>query len=151
MRRIGEQVRNGVRYRDRQGAYGLILRRGRLLCVWQAGELQLPGGGIDPGESPIAALHREVIEETGWRIAGPDGGLPRRVAAFQRYVWLWDYEYWARKVQAIYLARAVARLGPPREPGHTPVWLAPEEAAGTLHIKGDRMAVAAAARAGLLR
>lgn len=150
MRRIGETVRPGVAYRDRMGVYGLVLREGRLLCVWQKDELQLPGGGIDPGESPLAALHREVIEETGWRIAGPDGGPPRRLEAFQRYVWLWDYEYWARKVQAIYLARAVAQLHPPLEPDHRPVWLTPEEAARRLHIEGDRAAVARALWAGLV-
>jgi 8-oxo-dGTP diphosphatase len=151
MRRIGEAVRPGVGYRDRMGAYGLVLRGGRLLCVWQKGELQLPGGGIDPGESPLMALHREVLEETGWRIAGPDGGPPRRVETFQRFAWLWDYEYWARKVQAVYLARGVARLHPPLEADHHPVWLAPAEAAGALHIAGDREAVTRALLAGLLR
>lgn len=150
MRRIGEPVRQGVDYRDRRGAYGLVTGPRGLLCVWQKDELQLPGGGIDPGESPIAALHREVMEETGWRIAGPDGGLPRRIEAFQRYVWLWDYAYWARKVQAIYLARAVARIGPPLEAEHRPVWLAPERAAQALHIRGDRETVLRALRAGLL-
>lgn len=151
MRRIGETVRPGISYRDRRGAYGLILRGGKLLCVWQEDELQLPGGGIDPGESPLQALHREVREETGWRIGGLDGGPPLRLGAFQRYVWLWDYKYWARKVQTIYLARAVARLGPPLEPGHRPVWLSPEEAARQLHVEGDRLAAASAQAAGLLR
>ena len=41
-------------------------------------EFQLPGGGIDRGEHPIAALHREVYEETGWKIAvdAAAGGVP---------------------------------------------------------------------------
>ncbi|MFF5342243.1 NUDIX domain-containing protein [Streptomyces althioticus] len=26
----------------------------------------LPGGGMDPGESPLEAAEREVREETGW-------------------------------------------------------------------------------------
>lgn len=150
MRRIGEPWRPGRPYRDRPGVYALILRAGRLLCVRQGSELQLPGGGIDPGEQPLAALHREVWEETGWAIAGPDGGPPRRIGSFQRYVWLWDYEYWARKVQVIYIARAVARRGPPVEDDHRPVFLTPAEAERDLMIAGDRWMVGAARARGLI-
>jgi 8-oxo-dGTP pyrophosphatase MutT (NUDIX family) len=41
-----------------------------------------PGGGIDPGETPVAAAVREVWEETGLRVAADDLGpvvLSRRV------------------------------------------------------------------------
>ncbi|MDT8343956.1 MAG: NUDIX domain-containing protein [Thermohalobaculum sp.] len=145
MKRIGEPWAPGRPYRDRPGAYVLALREGRLLAVWQGEELQLPGGGIDPGESPMQALHREVREETGWLIADA-----RRLGAFQRYAWLWDYGYWARKVQAIYLARAVRRLGPPTEAGHVPVWLSPGDAARHLHIEGDREMVRTARARGLI-
>ena len=145
MRRIGEPWAPGRPYRDRPGAYVLALREGRLLAVRQDGELQLPGGGIDPGESPVRALHREVREETGWLVAAP-----RRIGCFQRYAWLRDYGYWARKVQAIYLARAVRRLGPPTEPGHVPVWLDPRRAARALDIEGDREMVRVALARGLI-
>ena len=33
-------------------------------------EFQLPGGGIDPDEHPIKALHREVMEETDGSLIG---------------------------------------------------------------------------------
>jgi 8-oxo-dGTP diphosphatase len=148
MRRIGEPFRR-KRYRDRIGAYAVIAgshggTRG-LLLVDQEGELQLPGGGIDPGESPLQALHREVGEETGWRIAAP-----RRLGAFQRFAWLPDYGYWARKVQLVYLARAVRPLGMALEPGHVPIWLPAVEAARRLDIAGDREMVRLALAAGLV-
>ena len=148
MKRIGEPWVAGRPYRDRIGVYGLLAGPGgRLLCVHQQGEdaeeMQLPGGGIDPGENPLAALHREIREETGWVIAAP-----RRFATFQSYVWLWDYRYWARKVHMIYLARVIHRLGPPLEAGHTPHWLAPEVAARVLDVEGDREMVRRAMAAG---
>lgn len=146
LRRIGEPWRSTKPYRDRPGVYGIITGRGGLLCVWQDDELQLPGGGVDPGEQPIRALHREVREETGWVI-----GTPRRIASFQRYSWIPEYSMWARKVQAIYLARAIHPLGPPEEDGHTPVWLEPELAALKLDVEGDRRMVAMALDRGLIR
>lgn len=150
MKRIGDPWVAGRPYRDRIGVYGLLVSLdGRLLCVQQRGidaaEMQLPGGGIDPGEQPLAALHREVREETGWAIGGP-----RRFAAFQSYTWLWDYRYWSRKVHLIYLARAVRRLGPPLEAGHTPHWLAPGEATRVLDVPGDREMVRRALAQGLI-
>lgn len=151
MERIGEPWVPGRPYRDRIGVYALVLGAdGRLLCVRQETpakrELQLPGGGIDPGEHPVRALHRELREETGWIV-----GQPRRIAAFQSFAWLWDYRYWARKVHLVYLVRAVRQDGPPLEPGHTPVWLAPEAAAARLDVPGDRAVVARALSAGLIR
>jgi 8-oxo-dGTP diphosphatase len=63
--RIGEQV-----YSDRPAAFGVVLRDGRIAVVQvtRPGEqpyYDLPGGGIDPGETPQAAVVREFGEETG--------------------------------------------------------------------------------------
>jgi ADP-ribose pyrophosphatase len=45
---------------------------GELVLIWQyrfgtdALSLEIPGGVIDPGEEPIAAARRELLEETGY-------------------------------------------------------------------------------------
>ena len=56
------------KYTWRRGAYAILHKDGELLLTFQSDpnpEFQIPGGGIDPGETPIQALHREVFEETG--------------------------------------------------------------------------------------
>lgn len=136
IRRYGEPVRSDRRYRLRPGAYAILLRDARLLLTHQSeptSEFQLPGGGIDPGESPVAALHREVFEETGWRI-----GAPRRLGAFRRFTYMPEYDLWAEKLCHIYLARPVLALSRPTEPDHEPVWMDPSVAANALGNPGDR-------------
>lgn len=135
-RRFGETPLSGIRYQLRPGVYAVLPRGGRLLVTHQAEpipELQLPGGGIDPGESPLRALHREVCEETGWLIA-----RPRRIGVFRRFTYMPEYDLWAEKLCVIYCAHPVRPLGPPIEPGHRALWISAERAARELGNGGDR-------------
>jgi 8-oxo-dGTP diphosphatase len=144
IRRYGETPQTGRRYIRRPGVYAILPQGGSLLLTFQEEplpEFQLPGGGIDKGESPIAALHREVFEETGWRIAAP-----RKVGVFRRFTFMPEYDLWAEKLCHIYVAHPVRPHGPPSEPGHTAVWMETREAAAQLGNPGD-----AAFVAGLLR
>ncbi|WP_291728325.1 NUDIX hydrolase [Leisingera sp. F5] len=136
IRRFDKTPENGQRYRMRPGAYALLPRDGKLLITCQYAphpDLQLPGGGIDPGESPIPALHREVYEETGWKIA-----TPRKMGVFRRFAYMPEYALWAEKICHIYIARPLRRIGPPAEEGHEALWVTPQEAALRLGNAGDR-------------
>lgn len=144
IRRFGEAAKAGRSYRRRPGVYAIMLRGENILATLQADpapEFQLPGGGIDPGEHPIAALHREVREETGWKIA-PD----RRLGTFRRFTYMPDYDLWAEKICTVYLARPIYRLGAPTEPGHQAVWLPVQDALRLLGNAGDRAMLADALR-----
>ena len=134
--RIGEPVRSGVRYTRRPGIYAVLARNGSVLLTHQMEpepEFQLPGGGIDPGEDPIPALHREVLEETGWRI-----GQARRMGAFRRFTYMPEYDLWAEKICHVYSARAAIRRGQPSEAGHTAYWMTPDAAITAVENDGDR-------------
>ena len=136
IRRFGETAVKGQSYQIRHGAYAILPLDGSLLLTHQAApvpEFQLPGGGIDPGESPLAALHREVFEETGWRIAPM-----RRLGAFRRFTFMPDYNIWAEKLCHIYLARPIRPHGAPTEPAHTALWMPAELATEELGNAGDR-------------
>ncbi len=142
IRRLGEPVVAGQRYRLRPGAYAALCRDGKVLLTHQSNphpEFQLPGGGIEPGEQVLPALHREVFEETGWSIGGP-----RRLGAFRRFVYMPDYDIWAEKLCTVYAARPLRRLAAPSEPGHSAVWMEPAKALACLGNDGDRIYLARA-------
>ena len=67
------EIDSAVPY-QRVAAYAFVeSERGLLLTelsdrTWRPGEWTLPGGGVDPGESALGALHREVWEETDQRL-----------------------------------------------------------------------------------
>jgi 8-oxo-dGTP diphosphatase len=135
-RRFDHQPLPGIRYTPRPGVYAIIDAGDAILATFQEEpwpELQLPGGGIDAGEQPIAALHREVMEETGYRIHGL-----RRLGMFHRFTYMPDYDLHAQKLCHIYAARLGSRVSDPTEPGHTAVFLPWSEAADRIAVSGDR-------------
>ena len=142
IRRYGEAVKPEQRYRRRPGIYGVLLDGDAVLLTHQAEpvpEYQLPGGGIDPDENPIAALHREIYEETGWHI-----GPARHVGTYRRFTFMPEYDLWAEKLCKVFVARPTLRLGPPTEPGHRAVWTPVEMALDVVTNKGDRAMLALA-------
>lgn len=135
--RVGEPARKDKIYKHRPGAYAILEKAGQVLLTFQdrpVPEYQLPGGGIDPGEQVLAALHREILEETGWRAANL-----RRLGAYRQYTYMPEYDLWAEKVCHLFRGRPVQRIGPPRELGHTAHWLGFEIAAEIVASEGDRM------------
>ena len=136
IRRFDAWPERGQHYRRRPGVYALLLQGDEVLLTHQAApapEFQLPGGGIDPGEQVIPALHREVFEETGWTMR-----VRRRLGAFRRFTYMPEYDLWAEKVCTVFLCAPCRRIGPPAEPGHTAVWAPVATATEILANAGDR-------------
>ena len=140
IKRYGDTPNPAMRYTHRPGAYVVLQRGADLLLTVQDGqrpELQLPGGGIDAGEHILPALHREVMEETGWRM-----DKPVRLGAFRRFVFMPEYEMWAEKVCTIFWSQPTLRMGPPLEDGHHAIWVPMVEAPALLSNDGDAAFVA---------
>lgn len=137
IRRVGEVPQRGQKYTVRPGAYAILPIGRRFLLTADAAnnfDIQLPGGGIDPGESPLQALYREVREEIGWSI-----GQPRRLGAFRRFVFMPEYDLWAEKMCTVFVARPTRLLHPPTEPHHETLILDADDAIASLGNDGDRM------------
>lgn len=137
IRRFGDTPRKDISYKLRPGAYAILMREGRILLTFQKSpypEFQLPGGGIDVGEHMIPALHREVMEETGWTI-----GTPLRLGAHRRFVHMPEYGIWAEKMCHIFLARPVLKKGLPTEAGHQSHWASPQDAINVIRNPADKL------------
>ena len=136
MRRMGTTPQADRKYRARPGAYAILPKHGKVLLTAQFDydfDIQLPGGGIDDGESSIAALHREVLEETGWSIA-----RPRRLGAFKEFVYMPEYDLWAEKICHIYVATPARKVRSISEPHHEAFWMPLPLAANVLGNDGTR-------------
>ncbi len=94
----------------RLAARGIIFLEGRLLLTENRyGEVKLPGGGVEAGEDEIAALIREVREETGYAVAPasirPFGEIEeKRLSAEGDRIW--------HQVSRLYLCRVAGAPAP---------------------------------------
>lgn len=136
MRCFGSPPLKNTHYTPRPGAYAVIMHGDQVLLTEQsrpAVEIQLPGGGIDPGEGPIQALHREIFEETGWRVT-----VERKLGAYRRFTYMPEYDLHAMKIAHIYLCTATLHIGDPTEPFHKAILADASIAADLPGPSGDR-------------
>ena len=118
MIRFGENKKSNVNYKRRIGVYGLLVYENKLILTEQETryktlEIQLPGGGVDKGEQSIHALHREVMEETGWLIR-----VLKKEGVFQRFTFMREYNLWAHKICHIYRCKPIYKRSLILEKGH---------------------------------
>jgi 8-oxo-dGTP diphosphatase len=125
-------------YRLRPGAYALVTAPARkMFIVKHKGCFYLPGGGIDPGETPEIALQREFLEETGHTIKNAKmfrqmQHVSRRYRRQRLYL---KHEY-------IFTAELDQHISKPQELGHTLHWVSPYDACTLLEEAAQHWAVA---------
>lgn len=134
---------SGKTHRDRPASFGLAVRDGRLALVKVSYPekppfLDLPGGAIDPGEEPEAAMIREFGEEAGLVVRAGAA-----VTEAGQYFLTKDGEPVNNRCR-FYEAEVVgADEGLKIEQDHELVWIAPDEALRRLRHPAHAWAVTA--------
>jgi 8-oxo-dGTP diphosphatase len=121
----------------RPSAYGLIGDgRGRLALVRTGGGTFLPGGGIEAGETPEAAIQREALEECGLVIR-PGAWAVRAV----QYAYAESERIHFEK-RCTFIDGSIERAGlAPSEADHELLWIRPDEAIRKLSHESQSWAV----------
>lgn len=121
---------------------GAFVRSGRLLLTRRpadgahAGSWELPGGKVEPGETPEAALAREWREELGVDVVAPEPWAFASIPEKDRHVTLLVYRVGSLRGEPAPLGVAEVR------------WTVPEEALLLPLLPADRPLVERLARGG---
>lgn len=120
---FGERLA-GQGYIERPGAYAVIQDDCQRIATLRAGAtFFLPGGGIAPGETPQAALQREIMEECGRAIE-----LSPELGKAMEYICARNKRDYYQILSTFFAAIFMDGQVDPVEDDHLLVWLPASEA-----------------------
>ncbi len=139
---FGER-RAGRTYADRPAAFGILERDGQVAvvriekpdgAVW----IDLPGGGVDPGETPEQGVVREYGEEAGLEVV-----VRESYALADQFFVNTEGEAWNNRSAFFILDLTAEDASLKVEEDHTLMWLSPLEAIASLRHDSHAWALAA--------
>lgn len=114
----------GIEYIPRPSVYAIIQNaHSKIAIVKHKGAFFLPGGGIEPGETPIEALQREIVEETGYQARD----MEKCGEAVEYLQAVSDGKYY-RIHSTFFIAQLETGASMSTEPDHQLIWMRPETA-----------------------
>lgn len=134
----------GQDYPDRPAAFVVLAHEGLIACVrvaWRRDgpKVDLPGGGLDPGETPAQAAVRECGEEAGLKVSIAGEAFARADHYFI------NGEGKRHNTRGLFFEARLEREAPELkiEDDHTLIWLEPQAALKALDRESHAWAVTA--------
>jgi 8-oxo-dGTP diphosphatase len=139
---FGDRVA-GRTYEDRPAAFGVVERDGQVAVVRIAKPdgsvwIDLPGGGVDDGETPEQGVVREYGEEAGLRVA-----VRAPLARADQFFVNTEGQAWNNRSEFYLLDLIEEDEGLKVEDDHALLWLSPLEAITSLRHDSHAWALAA--------
>ncbi len=132
---FGEKIA-GKNYIERPGAYAVIIKDGLYAVVKNPKSFFLLGGGIEGGESPEEALHREVREEIGMGIR-----IDKKIGVAMQHIYVPEVDVYVSKEGHFYCATLLSNVSENSEANHELHWLTKEEALEKIFHESQRWAI----------
>lgn len=128
-------TRENTEYTDREGAY-LIPFRGDSVGVIQTSKgYFLLGGGIENGESHVACIERECMEEAGYRAL-----VKGKVCSAEAYTTHPTIRYF-HPMQTYYYGELLEKVAEPIEEDHMLRWVEYDKLKGKLYVEMQNWAL----------
>lgn len=128
----------GVTYTDRPGAYAFLRNKHDELAILKTTfGTHLPGGGIEPGESELDGLSRELYEEIGVRVKSAE-----LVCQGGQYLFSRHYQKHFRKIGFFYRVELASPILIKMQADHELLWMDSRQAGLELSEELQRWAIA---------
>lgn len=124
-----------VKYFDREGAYIIPIKDGKIGVVKTPKGYFLLGGGIDKGESHEHALKRECLEEIGYTVS-----VTQKLCSAETYTTHSTIGYF-HPIQTYYLGELIEKVQEPVECDHEFLWIEYEQLRGKMFSKMQNWAI----------
>lgn len=134
--KFGRKI-EGITYVDRPGVYALVEKYDhRIAVIETTNGFFLPGGGIDPGETEVDALKRELLEEIGFQIS-----VVEEIGAAVEYIKAAKEAMYYQIRSKFYKVKLELKIGDGIESDHRLRWLTYEEVLNLLTRRSQVWAV----------
>jgi 8-oxo-dGTP diphosphatase len=128
---------DGIAYIERPGVYAVIENDQAQIAVIETGTgYFLPGGGIDPGETEMDALQREIMDEMGYQVS-----ILAEIGEAVEYIQARAEKMYYRIHGKFYIVQCDSKTGEATEKDHRLIWLSAGDAIRVLKRQSQVWAV----------